>query len=137
MAFTKLDKSLDMKPLKLILTHLALVSSIHRYELMRSRSGPSIDLNGKSPQPPICPSQKLPLEPFKKLQVTVMQAPPHHQAVPARNAQNERLPNPSLRVLILPLQDVYVDARVLVENRIVAKLASLQYATNRCLEDWL
>ncbi|KAH0888123.1 hypothetical protein HID58_050552 [Brassica napus] len=42
MAFTKLDKSLDMKPLKLILTHLALVSSIHRYELMRSRSGPSI-----------------------------------------------------------------------------------------------
>lgn len=42
MTFTKLDKSLDMKPLKLILTHLALVSSIHRYELMRSRSGPSI-----------------------------------------------------------------------------------------------
>ncbi|CAN6810881.1 unnamed protein product [Brassica oleracea] len=35
-----------------------------------------------------------------------MQAPPHHQAVPARNAQNERLPNPSLRALILPLQDV-------------------------------
>ncbi|CAF1697220.1 unnamed protein product [Brassica oleracea var. botrytis] len=97
MAFTKLDKSLDMKPLKLILTHLALVSSIDRYELMRSRSGPSIDLNGKSPQPPICPSQKMPLEPFKKLQVTVMQAPPHHQAVPARNAQNERLPNPILK----------------------------------------
>ncbi|KAF2579651.1 hypothetical protein F2Q70_00007356 [Brassica cretica] len=41
-SFTKLDKSLDMKPLKLILNHLALVSSIHRYELMRSRSGPSI-----------------------------------------------------------------------------------------------
>ncbi|KAF2580163.1 hypothetical protein F2Q68_00000416 [Brassica cretica] len=79
----------------------------------------------------------MPLEPFKKLQVTVMQAPPHHQAIPERNAQNERLPNPSLRVLILPLQDVYVDARVLVENRIIAKLASLQYATNRSLEDWL
>uniref|UniRef100_M4EGY0 Uncharacterized protein n=2 Tax=Brassica campestris TaxID=3711 RepID=M4EGY0_BRACM len=123
MAFTKLDKSLDMKPLKLILTHLALVSSIHHYELMRSRSGPSIgwkpdlqrttskyskisDLNGKSPQPPICPSQKMPLEPFKNLQVTIMQAPPHHQAVPARNTHNERLPNPPLRALILPLQDV-------------------------------
>lgn len=79
----------------------------------------------------------MPLEPFKKLQVTVMQAPPHYQAVPARNAQNERLPNPSLRALILPLQDVYVDVNVLVENRIVAKLASLQYATNRSLEDWL
>ncbi|KAH0910883.1 hypothetical protein HID58_034204 [Brassica napus] len=129
MAFTKLDKSLDMKPLKLILTHLALVSSIHHYELMRSRSGPSIgwkpdlqrttskyskisDLNGKSPQPPICPSQKMPLEPFKNLQVTIMQAPPHHQAVPARNTHNERLPNPPLRALILPLQDVYVDARL-------------------------
>ncbi|KAG2294645.1 hypothetical protein Bca4012_004271 [Brassica carinata] len=64
------------------------------------------DLNGKSPQPPICPSQKMPLEPFKKLQVTVMQAPPHHQAVPARNTQNERLPNPALRALILHVQDV-------------------------------
>ncbi|KAJ4876547.1 Uncharacterized protein Rs2_41565 [Raphanus sativus] len=118
-----LGKSLDMKPLKLILSHL-----------MKSRSGPSI---GWKPEPPICPSQKMSLEPFKKLQVTVMEAPPHHQAIPARNTHNERFPNPALRALILPLQDVYVDARVLVEKRIVSTLASLQYATNRSLEDWL
>lgn len=60
------------------------------------------------------------------------------QAVSARNTQNEHyLPNPALRALILPRQDMYVDARVSVEKRIVSKLTSLQYATNQSLEDWL
>ena len=60
------------------------------------------------------------------------------QAISVRNTQNERyFPNPDLRALILPLQDMYVDATVLVEKQIVSMVASLQYATNRSLEDWL
>ncbi|KAF3544465.1 hypothetical protein DY000_02004345 [Brassica cretica] len=61
----------------------------------------------------------MPLEPCKKLQVTVMQAPPHHQAVPARNTQNERLPNPALRALILHVQDVLEDWLLIVKILVV------------------
>ncbi|KAG2323778.1 hypothetical protein Bca52824_006506 [Brassica carinata] len=52
------------------------------------------------------------------------------QAIPVRNTQNERyLLNPALRALILPLQDMYVDARVSVEknNRLQACLSPIRY----------
>ncbi|KAF3579743.1 hypothetical protein DY000_02035773 [Brassica cretica] len=61
---------------------------------------------------------------------------PFHTS-PAKNILIERyVSNPALRALI-SLQDLFETAKILVEERIVAILVSLQYSTNQSFEDRL